>query len=147
MCRTSDNVFCVWWPFVTWSWPRLNIKHYSVRSFPYCLSIWRKFWSKTASFEVSTARNEKAFDFDLWHELDLTRDLVLKNMGMLEMSRWDFECRVARRSSLSAVSRSWVITQSTVIAKNTRFFKNKMTYFFRNITFYFFCPRTINYLA
>ena len=54
-----------------WSWPELSITH----SLKYFLSlafasICEKLYPKTANFEISTARNLKILDFDLWPDHD-----------------------------------------------------------------------------
>ena len=96
---------------VTWSWPwtELNIKHLLNQ----CLALYfrstrGKFWPKTDSFEVSTARNLKApiltFDLTLtWHVTSFGK---FRRCFRIVSSR-AFERRIVR---LSAAIRSRVMT-------------------------------------
>ena len=61
------------------TWSELSIKN-SLNQFLHLWfrNIWREFWPKTAIYEVSMAPYLKNPDFDLWPDLDLTRDLILK---------------------------------------------------------------------
>ena len=84
MCHTSDEcvlrmvTFCDLILTWSWPWPGRNIKYYSVRSFPYRLGVFGKSYGPKLLVLKSTTRNPKDPDFDLWPELDLTRDFILK---------------------------------------------------------------------
>ena len=111
MCHTSDICVLCMVTSVTWSWPwtELNIKHLLNQ----CLALYfrstrGKFWPKTDSFEVSTARNLKApiltFDLTLtWHVTSFGK---FRGCFRIVSSR-AFERRIVR---LSAVIRSRVMT-------------------------------------
>ena len=90
----------------SWPWTELSVKHYLNQFLRLWVSTWRKFWSKSAIFEVSTAHNLKIPDVDLWPDLDLTRDPILKLYGRFKtIPLISFERRVAH---LTAISRSRV---------------------------------------
>ena len=111
MCHTSDICVLCMVTSVTWSWPwtELNIKHLLNQ----CLALYfrstrGKFWPKTDSFEVSTARNLKApiltFDLTLtWHVNSFGK---FRGCFRIVSSR-AFERRIVR---LSAAIRSRVMT-------------------------------------
>ena len=111
MCHTSDICVLCMVTSVTWSWPwtELNIKHLLNQ----CLALYfrstrGKFWTKTDSFEVSTARNLKApiltFDLTLtWHVTSFGK---FRGCFRIDSSR-AFERRIVRPS---AAIRSRVMT-------------------------------------
>ena len=111
MCHTSDICVLCMVTSVTWSWPwtEHNIKHLLNK----CLALYfrstrGKFWPKTDSFEVSTARNLKApiltFDLTLtWHVTSFGK---FRGCFRIVSSR-AFERRIVR---LSAAIRSRVMT-------------------------------------
>ena len=105
-------VFYVWWPFVTWSlpWIELSIKHLLNQYLAlYFRSIRNKFWPKSDDFEVSTTRNLKAPILNL----DLTLTWHVTSFGKFRgcfriVSSRAFERRIAR---LTAAIHSRVMTR------------------------------------
>ena len=79
----------------SWPWPEHSIKYWLFRYLPLSYrSIWRKFWPRTANFEISTTSNLKVsdFSFDLnltWH---VTSFRIFSGCFRSDSSR-AFECR------------------------------------------------------
>ena len=86
MCHTTQSDLWFSWPFVTWPWPwsllsmvsiLMGYLHHTIES------TLGEFGQNHANWSIPRSQNVKTLHFDLWPDLDLTRDLLRTNFWVL----------------------------------------------------------------